>query len=319
MDLSESSLLLILCGDFPSSLGLGPAVTGRQWEQLCRALAAAECSFSDLQSPEKLPLPLGDTLRQRILLRLSRCETIRTEAERLRRHGVCILTRADPDYPDRLREHLHLQAPAVLYAAGGSVPSAQAVGVVGSRDADPDALRFASRLAAVCAAEHTTVVSGGAAGVDTAAEEAATEHGGYAVVCCADGLLSRFARRSEEQPERAQHTRWLSAAHPEAAFVSYRALERNRIIYCLSDYAVAVSADAQRGGTWSGATDNLRHGWCPLFVRSDGRIRDGNRLLLSRADVAGLSLSDLADRSLPLTDRLRERHPLTQHEQLQWF
>ena len=36
---------------------------------------------------------------------------------------------------------------------------------------------------------------------------------------------------------------------------------RNRLIYCLADYAIVVASDAEKGGTWAGATEALKAGW----------------------------------------------------------
>ena len=57
-------------------------------------------------------------------------------------------------------------------------------------------------------------------------------------------------------------------------------MARNRLIYCLSDWVV-VSASNTDGGTWTGALDNLKHNWTPLWVRSGPDTPPGNARLIA--------------------------------------
>ena len=57
---------------------------------------------------------------------------------------------------------------------------------------------------------------------------------------------------------------------------------RNKVIYGLANYAVVVSSDLEKGGTWAGAVEALRGDWCPVFVRSGEDVPAGNRELLKR-------------------------------------
>jgi len=57
-------------------------------------------------------------------------------------------------------------------------------------------------------------------------------------------------------------------------------MERNKLIYGLADAALVVSSAAENGGTWAGATEALKHGRVPVYVRSTGAIPAGNQRLL---------------------------------------
>ena len=72
-----------------------------------------------------------------------------------------------------------------------------------------------------------------------------------------------------------------SAVHPTARFTVYSAMDRNKYIYALADFAVVVSSSDNQGGTWAGATENLKNHWVPLFVRQDLLTPVGNEKLLS--------------------------------------
>ncbi len=61
---------------------------------------------------------------------------------------------------------------------------------------------------------------------------------------------------------------------------------RNRLIYCLADYAIVVTSDAEKGGTSAGATEALKAGWLPVFVLDHAMMSDGNRLLLKKGAAA---------------------------------
>ena len=61
---------------------------------------------------------------------------------------------------------------------------------------------------------------------------------------------------------------------------------RNKIIYALSDWSLVVDATPNKGGTWAGATENLKHQWVPLFIRNGLDAPAGNSKLLSLGGIA---------------------------------
>lgn len=63
----------------------------------------------------------------------------------------------------------------------------------------------------------------------------------------------------------------------------------------MADYVVVVSSDVDKGGTWTGATENLKNGWTPLFVRDGKDIPAGNKKLLEMEGVAAVSISDVEE------------------------
>jgi predicted Rossmann fold nucleotide-binding protein DprA/Smf involved in DNA uptake len=54
-------------------------------------------------------------------------------------------------------------------------------------------------------------------------------------------------------------------------------MNRNKHIYALSDGAVVAHSAHGSGGTWSGATENLKHSWVPLSVLAEPPVPEGNR------------------------------------------
>ncbi len=73
---------------------------------------------------------------------------------------------------------------------------------------------------------------------------------------------------------------------PNAGFSVGAAMGRNRLIYCLADYAIVVASDAETGGTWAGATETLKNNWIPVFVLEHAQMPEGNKLLLQKGALA---------------------------------
>jgi len=169
-----------------------------------------------------------------------------------------------------------------LYCAG-SVDLLEAGGtaIVGSRDADPAALAFASEAAASVARSGHVVISGGAKGIDAAALNGAAEAGGAVVGVLADSLERKarsVALRNLVEDERVV---LLSPYGSDVPFSVGAAMGRNRLIYCLAEVAVVVSASEGEGGTWAGATEALKAGWVPIYARTGDAMPAGNAALVA--------------------------------------
>lgn len=79
----------------------------------------------------------------------------------------------------------------------------------------------------------------------------------------------------------------VSPYDPAAGFNVGHAMQRNKFIYALSDAALVVSADFQKGGTWEGAVEQLeRLHFVPVFVRNGDNGGKGNRALIQRGGRA---------------------------------
>jgi predicted Rossmann fold nucleotide-binding protein DprA/Smf involved in DNA uptake len=72
---------------------------------------------------------------------------------------------------------------------------------------------------------------------------------------------------------------------PDAGFSVGAAMGRNRLIYCLADYAIVVASDVEKGGTWAGASETLKAGWIPVFILEHEAMPDGNRLLIQKGGI----------------------------------
>ena len=148
--------------------------------------------------------------------------------------------------------------------------------MVGSRNARSADLEFAGKLAEVAAGEGLSVVSGCARGVDRTAMFGALASEGTSVGVLADGLLRAMVSAAYRKHLLEGNLALVSPFSLEAAFNVGSLMQRNRYIYCLADAAVAVSSTFGKGGTWNGATENLKFDWVPLWVAQSEDPRSGN-------------------------------------------
>ena len=62
-------------------------------------------------------------------------------------------------------------------------------------------------------------------------------------------------------------------------------MQRNKFIYAQSKGTIVVKSDYDKGGTWSGATEALRNGYCPVFCRNNQKSL-GNKKLIELGAIA---------------------------------
>lgn len=201
--------------------------------------------------------------------------------------GLWVMTRSDPDYPVRLKQRLKLDSPPLLFGCGNpKLLNQGGLAVVGSRDADADDLEFSRGLGRLAAEQGHSIVSGGARGVDETAMLGALAAEGTVIGVLADSLLPASASARFRKHVMNQNLVLVSPFYPEAGFSAGNAMARNKYIYCLAD-AAAVVRTGTKGGTWSGAVENLKKGWVSLWVReledesagNEPLIREGGRRL----------------------------------------
>lgn len=117
----------------------------------------------------------------------SMLQSATVELRRWRDSGIAVLTSGDPEYPPKLAGLG--AAPPLLFARGSLHAAVQGpVAVVGTRQPSADGMRDAAASALVLTETGHTVVSGLAAGIDTAAHLATLAAGGRTVAVLGNGL-----------------------------------------------------------------------------------------------------------------------------------
>ncbi len=306
----DGQVLLALCSSFGLSEEPGREAPGplklSEWNQLARLIRDSE-----LRTPGKLQgksaeelgrmLSLDMGQGERIAQLLERAGRLALELEGLYSKGMWVVTRVDPSYPAKLRSTLKHQAPTVVFGAGEwELAQRGGIAVVGSRTIDEAGIDFARALGKKAAAAKLTVISGGARGTDRLAMGAALEAGGRSVGVLADSLERTIRQADLRQMLLDGQLMLLTPYAPTAGFSIGAAMGRNKVIYGLSDYGIVVSSDYQTGGTWAGAAESLKAGWCPVFARVAPEAPKGNGGLIK------LGAAPMAPAELEKMDELGE-------------
>ncbi|MHA7283515.1 DNA-processing protein DprA [Arthrobacter sp. TMS2-4] len=176
--------------------------------------------------------------------------------------GTRFLTYLDPEYPRQLREVHDL--PPFVFARGTLNMMAEAergVSIVGSRDASSPALRDAARLAKALVERGISVVSGLAAGIDSAAHAAALETHGRTVAVIGTGIDRYYPKSSESLQRRMESGEGLvlSQFWPGSSATKFSFPMRNVVMSAFSRATVIVEA-AEKSGTRHQAFRAIAHG-----------------------------------------------------------
>jgi predicted Rossmann fold nucleotide-binding protein DprA/Smf involved in DNA uptake len=288
---NDSFALLLLCSHLglPDEPDVRP-LSAREWSKLEPRLAADSLSIAEL--PGSSAARIISTLRAdneeaaRLASLLDRGSVVKTELDRLAELGIWVITQFDEAYPARLSERLKSGAPVMLYGAGeAALLTRRGLAVVGSRNVDPRGFALTEFIGNACADSKLLVYSGGARGVDKTAMGAALTAGGSAAGLLADSL-EKAVRAADARLAIGEGQLVLATAYsPRASFNVGMAMARNKLIYALSDFALVIASDAEKGGTWAGAEEAIKAGWVPVFAVDGPDAPDGNRLLIKRGAI----------------------------------
>jgi DNA processing protein len=159
---------------------------------------------------------------------------------------------SDAGFPPELRS---IPSPVNQLYLRGRLPPAPRVALVGARRADAYGLSWARRLGAGLSKAGLVVVSGGAAGVDTAALEACLEAGGRPLAVLGTGVDLVYPAGNRALFDNiAERGALISEYPPGTPGNKSNFPKRNRIVSALSDGVVIVRAE--RG---SGSLITARH------------------------------------------------------------
>jgi len=261
----------------------GPLISGRdtraqdlltpgEFKRLERRLGELSREPADLISSDASSLiqECGDVVSSdRLEQLLGRSFLLGPVVESWQARSIWVTNRRDPQYPEALSSKLGVDAPALLYGCGDrGLLETGGLAVVGSRNADSDAMAFAENVGSQAGSSGVTLVSGGARGIDQMAMIGAANSGGNVVGVLADGLQGAAVNRDNREVLMQGTLCLVSPYDPNAGFNVGNAMQRNKVIYALAQAGLVISTDLGKGGTWSGAKeqlDRLRFG--PVFVR----------------------------------------------------
>lgn len=238
-------------------------------------------SASDIEKE----LKTDKSFAERIYKLLSRAINLAFVLERYEQVGIYVVTRSDKKYPIKLKKRLKRKAPPVLFYCGNiDLANTKGIAVVGSRHIDDSIEKYTSALAEKAAKEKLTVFSGGAKGVDSISQQTALKYNGTVVSVVSDSLLKKVRIQENINAIINDKLLLISAVNPDSGFTIPNAMSRNKYIYTLSDSAFVMSSDYNKGGTWAGATENIKNNWVKTFVW-DNKLIKGNIELIKKGAV----------------------------------
>lgn len=290
MNTNTQSILLLTAYFSKSAKDGAKPLSPTEWGRFARWLNEQGRTPSDLLAGDAHSLLSGWTDRdippERIEQLLARGHALALALEKWSRAGIWVLTRSDADYPRSLKHRLRYDAPPILFGCGNAgLLNSMGVSVVGSRHAVPADLEYAQELGRHIVEAGYTVVSGAAKGIDEAAMLAGLHNNGPVIGVVADGLLAAATASKWRQGLMDSNLVLVSPFHPEAGFTTGNAMARNKYIYCVGQAAVVVHSGTS-GGTWSGALENLKKAWVPLWVKANEATDAGNATLVARGALS---------------------------------
>lgn len=283
---TNTQSILLLTSYFSKSAGDAKPLAPTEWGRFALWLNKQGLTPADLVTADPRLVLQGwkdDKITlERVEQLLGRGHALALALEKWSRAGIWVLTRSDAEYPKLLKQRLGISAPPVLFGCGNMrLLNQSSVCVVGARKADERDLKFSMELGGQIVHAGLSVVSGGARGVDEAAMLGGLQQDGTVIGVMADSLLSAATAKKWHKGLMESNLVLVSPFYPEAGFNAGNAMARNKYIYCLSQAAVVVRSDV-KGGTWSGALENLKKSWVPLWVKRVQDVQSGNQALVEK-------------------------------------
>ena len=218
------------------------------------------------------------------------------ELKRIADFGCHILTQADAEYPQLLRQIY--DPPIVLYVKGRLLAEDHnAVAMVGSRMTTHYGLEVARKLAFQLAYVGVTVVSGGARGIDTAAHQGALSAKGRTVCVLGTGINIVFPPENKELFERIAANGAVLTQYPFNRNADKQSFAiRNRIVAGATLGTVVVEANLTSGALITsnfaaeygrqvfavpGRIDSPRSKGCHELIKNGAKLCEGAEDILS--------------------------------------
>lgn len=247
-------------------------LTPGEYEKFARCLRESGSEPAGLVASQASVADVADKAAiesDRVFRLLERGLLLSQAIEQWRARGIWVVSRADPIYPSRLKKRLRGKAPAILYGCGSSaILDGGGLAVVGSRKVDKAIEGFAANVGELATSAGRAVVSGGARGIDQAAMHGALDAGGRVIAVLADSLAAVALKSDYRNALLEERLVLVSPYDPNAGFSVGHAMSRNKLIYALADAALVVRSDVGKGGTWSGAIEQLQKmRFVPVYTR----------------------------------------------------
>lgn len=277
----NSEVIIILCSYLCVGEDTKPFETV-EWSKIAEILMENSLTPKDLidMKREDLEKYFSSEVAQRILTLFKRSGSITFEIQKLKENGIEIVTRADENYPRILKRKLKKNCPPLFYYVGDiSLCNKKSIGIVGSRNCDKDDEEFTKNLVKKIIDNNYAIVSGGARGIDSIASETALENNGIIIEYLSDSLLKKIKKRNIINAIRNKQLLLLSSSKPDAGFNVGMAMARNKYIYSQSEATIVIKSDYKKGGSWNGAVEAMKKGYCKVVCRENENSKGNIELI----------------------------------------
>lgn len=211
-------------------------------------------------------------------------------------------------------------SPSQLFVAGELPAASHTIAIVGTRYADADGFQFARQLARELSRAGALIISGGAAGIDSAAHLGVLDAGGKTVAILATGLVDAYPKQNAKLFATIAETGGLICETDRRwGNGGWIFLRRNRLIAALAQTVVVVQAPARSGAlaTARVALSLKRRVFAvpsaPWNARGTGclqLLRSGAEICSSAADILSLPTRGLGDGSDEVPEPVKNAHDL---------
>ena len=179
--------------------------------------------------------------------------------------GAKLVTVLDDEYPANLRLIFNLP-PFLFYRGELQRDDVRSVAVVGTRKPSDEGVSRARKMATALVGEGVTVLSGLAAGIDTAAHEATLEAGGRTIAVMGTGILRIYPPANKALAERIAGTGAIvSQFWPTQPPAQHTFPRRNVVTSGMSQGTVVIEASSTSGAKMQ-ARLALQHGKMAFLV-----------------------------------------------------
>ncbi len=221
-------------------------------------------------------------------------DDIDQKAYEMSQEGTDAIFFSASDFPQNLISNHRPIAPIIFYRGNKDLLYRDGVGMCGSRHVSARGLDAASRCGALATEKGMTVVSGYAAGVDTATHLAALRSGGSTVVVLAEGMDHFRIKRAFSDDFDWDRIVVVSQFAPSQPWRAHAAMARNGIIFGLPKALLVVEA-GEKGGTLAAGEGALKLGRTVIAVEFGEETPPGNRVLIDKGAWAVSTPQQLRD------------------------
>lgn len=221
---------------------VGPITIKKLWERfgsIEKAWEAGEEEISSIEGINKKAVQAFIKNRSNI--------NLDEELEKVRGANIDVLTLEDDNYPAVLK-NIYAPPPVIYFKGNILSDDEKAIAIVGTRKASHYGKEVARKLAYELASLGITIVSGMAAGIDTAAHKGALEAGGRTLAVFGTGIDIIYPRSNMELSKQISSSGALLSEFPMGADPDKGSFpRRNRVISGLSMGTIVIEGHYTSG------------------------------------------------------------------------